>query len=161
MRPLSFQIYHDGEGSITAVAAAVVLTDIPPGPIEGSSAASSAQQFSVEFQLDPNSDAFSEMTRSQDLGNLVDRERSGNPGYLPGLAVLAGRLGPSGTFSFLVFAFRPTAVEITYPLAHGMSGFRQSVPPVLDRRPRGGGKGECFLSNFVSRREASAAVVCA
>ncbi|CAM9514499.1 unnamed protein product [Ectocarpus sp. 13 AM-2016] len=32
------------------------------------------------------------MTRSQDLGNLVERGRSGNPGYLPGLPVLAGRL---------------------------------------------------------------------
>lgn len=79
----------------------MVLTDIPPGPIEGSSAASSSQQFSVEFRLDPTSDAFSEMTRSQDLGNLVDREKSGNPGYLPGLPVLAGRLESSGTLSRL------------------------------------------------------------
>lgn len=106
-RTASPQISHDGEGSVTAVAAAVVLTDIPPGPIEGSSAASSSQQFSVEFRLDATSDAFSEMTRSQDQGNLVDRERSGNPGYLPGLPVLAGRLESSGTFVFL-FVFGQT-----------------------------------------------------
>eukprot|EP00903_Cladosiphon_okamuranus_P006338 g6208.t2 len=94
-------VSHDGEGSITGVTAAVVLTDIPPGSIEGSSAASSSQQFSVEFRLEPTSDAFSEMTRSQDLGNLVDRDRSGNPGYLPGLPVLAGRLESSEDFEYV------------------------------------------------------------
>ena len=84
----------------------MVLTDIPRSPVEGSSAASSSQRFSVEFRLDPSSDAFSEMARSQDLGNLVDRQRSGNPGYLPGLPVLAGRLDSSGPFVFLVLVFR-------------------------------------------------------
>eukprot|EP00752_Nemacystus_decipiens_P014257 g12678.t1 len=96
-----YTISHDGEGSIAAVSAAVVLTDVPPGPMEGNSAAASSQRFSVEFRLDPNSDAFSEMTRSQDLGNLVDRERSGNPGYLPGLPVLAGRLESSEDFEYV------------------------------------------------------------
>lgn len=74
----------------------MVLTDIPPGPNGGSFSAVSPQQFSVEFRLDKTSDSFADMTRSQDLGNLVERGRSGNPGYLPGLPVLAGRLESSG-----------------------------------------------------------------
>ncbi|CAN0540597.1 unnamed protein product, partial [Scytosiphon promiscuus] len=41
-------------------------------------------------------DAYSALTRSQDLGNLVKRARAGNPGYLPGLPVLAGLLESSG-----------------------------------------------------------------
>ncbi|CAM9472724.1 unnamed protein product [Ectocarpus fasciculatus] len=87
-----YTVTHDGEGGISAVSAAVVLTDIPPGPNGGSFSAVSPQQFSVEFRLDETSDSFADMTRSQDLGNLVERGRSGNPGYLPGLPVLAGRL---------------------------------------------------------------------
>ncbi|CAN0379564.1 unnamed protein product, partial [Ectocarpus sp. 13 AM-2016] len=73
-------ITHDGEGGVSAVSAAVVLTDIPPGPNGGSFSAVSPQQFSVEFRLDETSDS----------------GRSGNPGYLPGLPVLAGRLESSG-----------------------------------------------------------------
>ncbi|CAM9292145.1 unnamed protein product, partial [Hapterophycus canaliculatus] len=98
---ICYTIIHDGEGSVTAVTAAVVLTDIPPGPSGGNSSAVSPQQFSVEFRLDETSDAFSEMTRSQELGNLVERERSGNPGYLPGFPLLAGRLESSGDGEYI------------------------------------------------------------
>ncbi|CAM9721871.1 unnamed protein product, partial [Laminaria digitata] len=90
-----YTILHDGEGSVTSVTAAVVLTDIPVGTVV------SSQRFSVEFLLDENSDASSELTRSQDLGNLVKRARSGNPGYLPGLPVLAGRLESSGDNEYI------------------------------------------------------------
>ncbi|CAN0403321.1 unnamed protein product [Pylaiella littoralis] len=96
-----YTISHDGGGSVTAVSAALVLTDIPPGPNGGSSSAVSSQHFSVEFRLDATSDASSEMTRSQDLGNLVERGRSGNPGYLPGLPVLAGILASSDDFEYV------------------------------------------------------------
>ncbi|CAM9689480.1 unnamed protein product, partial [Scytosiphon promiscuus] len=98
---ICYTVVHDGEGSVTAVTAAVVLTDIPPGPNGGNSSAVSAQQFSVEFRLDETSDAYSEMTRSQDLGNLVEREKSGNPGYLPGFPVIGGRLESSGDNEYI------------------------------------------------------------
>lgn len=83
-------------GSITAATAAVVLTDVPPGPSGGLSYAASLQTFSVDFRLDEASEASSEVVRSQELGNLVERARSGNPGYLPGLPVLGGYLESIG-----------------------------------------------------------------
>lgn len=124
------QISHDGEGSVTAVAAAVVLTDIPPGPTDGSLTAASFQQFSVEFRLDPTSDAFSEMTRSQDRGNLVGRDRSGNPGYLPGLPVLSGRLESSGTSLF---------VRVSAGLKNFLSLVTRQAPQALLLSVPGGG----------------------
>eukprot|EP00904_Undaria_pinnatifida_P007560 jgi/Undpi1/3934/HiC_scaffold_16.g07302.m1 len=90
-----YTILHDGEGSVTRVSAALVLTDIPVGIV------ASSQRFSVEFRLDETSDAFSALTQSQDLGNLVKRARSGNPGYLPGLPVLAGRLQSWGDYEYM------------------------------------------------------------
>lgn len=97
------KISHDGEGSITAVTAAVVLTDVPPAPDGAISPAASPQQFSIEYRLDETADASSTVTRSQDLGNLVERARSGNPGYLPGLPVLAARLESSGVLLCRLF----------------------------------------------------------
>lgn len=90
------QIYHNGEGSISAAAVALVLTDIPTGPDGGNNAAASPQQFSVGFSLDETSDASAALAKSQNLGNLVERARSGNPGYRPGLPVLAGVLQSIG-----------------------------------------------------------------
>lgn len=70
------------------------MTDIPPGTGGNTSAAVSSQKFSVEFRLDET--AGEAVTKSQDLGNLVKRARSGNPGYLTGLPLLAGTLRSSG-----------------------------------------------------------------
>lgn len=61
-----------------------------------------SQRFSVEFRLDEELEAASANTRSQEKGNLVERARSGNPGYLLGLPVLAGRMKSSRTFRSLV-----------------------------------------------------------
>ncbi|CAM9651480.1 unnamed protein product, partial [Sphacelaria rigidula] len=87
-------ITRDGEGGVSSVSAALVVTDIPPGPGGRTSAAVSSQMFSIEFRLDETADEA--VTKSQDLGNLVERARSGNPGYLTGLPLLAGTLQSSG-----------------------------------------------------------------
>lgn len=88
---------HDGEGGVTAATVAIVLTDIPPGSGDGGVEIVVQQQFSVDFRLDDT--AAEAVTRTQDLGNLVERARSGNPGYITGLPVLAGALESLGAQS--------------------------------------------------------------
>lgn len=76
---------------------ALLLTDIPPGSGGGAASDSvydtptvATQRFSVDFRVDDTVDEA--VIRTQELGNLVKRARSGNPGYLTGMPLLAGAL---------------------------------------------------------------------
>ena len=68
---ISYQISHDGDGSITKVAVSVSATNI------SSEAKTFQQHYSVSFSLD------------SDEEKTGERKRSGNPGYVFGLPTLA------------------------------------------------------------------------
>jgi tectonic-1/3 len=86
-----YTITHDGAGSIVSVTAAIVLSDIPPTVTVSSSDSSSSsssvsapQRYTVQFK------STAEWTTTTKEGNTVPRLRSGTPGYITGLPVLAG-----------------------------------------------------------------------
>lgn len=77
---LSYVIHHDQstQASITSVVANLILTSVPYG-----AARSFEQSFGIRFV-----DSGAPSTRSSSNGNLVNRTRSGNPGYVRGSQVL-------------------------------------------------------------------------
>jgi hypothetical protein len=73
LHTVDYSLRHDGAGSITAVEAAVVLTELAAG--SGGGSASLTQHFSVSFVAS---------------GAVGVRPLSGAAGYLPSARVLAG-----------------------------------------------------------------------
>jgi tectonic-1/3 len=87
VKEVQYSITTAAQQSVDAAAAFVVVTDLRFG--EGS--ANIEQTFAVDFHSADN------VTRSATKGNLVDFTRSGNPGYLIGRPVRAGRLQSNAT----------------------------------------------------------------
>ncbi|GMH96722.1 hypothetical protein TrST_g8857 [Triparma strigata] len=83
LKSLCYEVTYNDVFNIIAVTARVEVEDI----VESSSAEYVDQEFSVEFSMygDPNT------ARSIENNNYVNRTRSGNPGYIFGRPVLAGR----------------------------------------------------------------------
>ncbi|CAM9640361.1 unnamed protein product, partial [Phaeothamnion confervicola] len=95
-----YTVWHDGDGAVTAVEADLTVTNVPAtagnnaGDDDGDSTdyIDVQQSFTVQFR------GSADVARSGDLGNFVNRSRSGNPGYLVGLPVLSGTPSDSGTY---------------------------------------------------------------
>ena len=88
IKSVCYIITHDGSGSIVSVEADLTLTDIPTGNStseEDDDEVGLLQEYTVEFL---QSNAVSR--DAQTSGNVVNRTRSGNPGYIVGLPVLSG-----------------------------------------------------------------------
>ena len=105
---ISYTIIHLGgdASEIARVLADIVLTDVPEADDDG--AIVLEQHFSVRFQeRDPL------FSRSADLANLVNRSRSGNPGYLVGRPVLAGTLMDAATSGATYDIIRPQLEGLT------------------------------------------------
>jgi Protein of unknown function (DUF1619) len=86
-----YTITHDGAGSIVSVTAAIVLSNIPATVTISSGDSSSStssvtatQRYTVQFK------STAELTTTTKEGNTVPRLRSGSPGYITGLPVVAG-----------------------------------------------------------------------
>lgn len=76
---ISYTFVYSGESRILSAYADLVLTDVP------STATSLKQRFSVSYVSN------AEVERKSDDANVVNRTRSGNPGYIFGRPVLAGK----------------------------------------------------------------------
>eukprot|EP00518_Triparma_eleuthera_P003744 CAMPEP_0182453286 /NCGR_PEP_ID=MMETSP1319-20130603/411_1 /TAXON_ID=172717 /ORGANISM="Bolidomonas pacifica, Strain RCC208" /LENGTH=696 /DNA_ID=CAMNT_0024651201 /DNA_START=102 /DNA_END=2192 /DNA_ORIENTATION=+ len=85
LKSLCYEIVYDVDFKITAVNARIELADV-----DSSSATFVEQDFSVEF----STMSFPNSALSLDNNNLVNRTRSGNPGYIMGRPVLGGRVHP-------------------------------------------------------------------
>ena len=78
-----YTIFFDSSGSLVSVSADLVVTDISLSSYNAS-LFSVAQSYSVSFV------SVADVTRTSAAGNLINRTRSGNPGYVTGLPVLGG-----------------------------------------------------------------------
>ena len=95
----------DSAAAITAVTAAIVISDIPID------AGSVTQTFGVSF-VSPYAGKASATN-----GNLVSRPRSGNPGYLTGLPVLAGTLAATGVTPAQAISIEAKGLQAPSPFA--------------------------------------------
>lgn len=87
-----YNITHNASGSISAVTASLVLSDVPI-LLGGAPQFSAVQTFSVQYHA-PVADS-SVVTAT--AGNVVSRDRSGSPGYQIGFPLLTGTLASNGT----------------------------------------------------------------
>ncbi|KAJ1423920.1 hypothetical protein B484DRAFT_420549 [Ochromonadaceae sp. CCMP2298] len=110
-------------GTISSVTAAVVLMDVPMSG--NSTSVTVAQCFSVDFSSADST------AQSSTTGNLVERKRSGNPGYLLGMPVLYGALNSDSYIESLVDGMTvPTAMmgyDADLPATYGISACPQSA----------------------------------
>lgn len=90
---ICYDLSRDADGTLTSASARLVVTDLLINAT--SSLASVAQSFSASFSSSAS------VTRTAAAGNLMDRSRSGNPGYLYGLPLLAGLSSSDGTASVI------------------------------------------------------------
>jgi hypothetical protein len=90
VKELHYTVLHDTNAAATilSVVADVVITDVPFDS-KASLGVAMSQAFAVSFQSNKSAAA------SAANGNLVTRQRSGNPGYLMGMPVLYGVLNGS------------------------------------------------------------------
>ncbi|KAJ1461282.1 hypothetical protein M885DRAFT_507172 [Pelagophyceae sp. CCMP2097] len=78
-----YTVVYDPAGFIVSASVDVVLTDVP----DDGAAVVLEQTFLMQFA------STFEVPRSRDIANLVNRSRSGNPGYIVGRPLLSGLLG--------------------------------------------------------------------
>ena len=102
VKSVQYVVTHDGTpaGKITKVEAYIVITDVPtdfadyPAIYADTTWTAADNGFVRTFGVEFNG-AYSGGTVSSDLGNIVARARSGNPGYILGKPVLFGLLSSS------------------------------------------------------------------
>eukprot|EP00600_Ochromonadales_sp_CCMP1393_P013967 CAMPEP_0175006020 /NCGR_PEP_ID=MMETSP0005-20121125/5631_1 /TAXON_ID=420556 /ORGANISM="Ochromonas sp., Strain CCMP1393" /LENGTH=591 /DNA_ID=CAMNT_0016261319 /DNA_START=427 /DNA_END=2199 /DNA_ORIENTATION=+ len=114
--------------AITSITADVVITDVPMTTSTGT-AVTVEQCFSVEF------DSADATLQTSDNGNLVERYRSGNPGYLMGKPVLYGSLSGTVIESLVDGMTVPTALlsyDGSNPVDYGKSVCPQSTAVATD-----------------------------
>lgn len=118
IRSVQYTVTHDQTmvGAITSIAAAVVVSDVPLIGAGGSSYGLGdvdtlvlLQSYGIGFS-DAGRGAGG---RSTTHGNLVNRTRSGNPGYLMGTPVLFGRKSGAVGTSFIEESTRGLTIPTT------------------------------------------------
>jgi len=119
----------DGSSTITAVKAAVVITDVARDTAAKSEAV--MQSFGVEFVS-----AAVTGTTSVGSGNLVTRAKSGNPGYLMGKPVLIGTLAAPEA---------PSTLNTIAEVAEGLQ-VASSLMPYSSADPSAFGTAQCPTS---------------
>jgi hypothetical protein len=114
---ICYDLSRNAEGTLTGASASLVVTDLLVNAT--SSLTSVAQAFSVSFRSSAS------VTRTAAAGNLMDRSRSGNPGYLHGLPLLAGIASSDSTGASVIRAQQPgmalPAVSLTGDCGDGMA----------------------------------------
>jgi hypothetical protein len=97
VKSVSYSIHHDASSSATinSITADVILTDIPMTN-DSEVSVSFHQSFAVKYA------STNSASLSSENGNLVIRERSGNPGYQMGKPVLYGFLNGTNVISELI-----------------------------------------------------------
>ncbi|CAM9728405.1 unnamed protein product [Chrysoparadoxa australica] len=88
-----YTFIHNGAGSIVAANAELTVTDVPFGVGKFSFPHIAIVSLSNEYTVQFKATSEGAVPATSDSGNLVPRVRSGNPGYLWGLPVLAGEQG--------------------------------------------------------------------
>lgn len=94
---MCYTLKRDTAGRVVSASADLVVTDLLINSTD--SVSTVEQSWSVSFT------STAAVTRSSSAGNLVNRTRSGNPGYLFGRPVLAGFQSTSGSSSAITMQY--------------------------------------------------------